>query len=542
MARIAAQASKRAGWILALVGLAVVGCSGHDETKPGAHTAGMAPRRGGTVTIGYSADPKNLIPYSAASQNASEALGFVFMMLANTDSTLMGYEPSLARSWEWSADHLDLTMRLRDDMQWSDGVPVTAADVTFTFEVQCDSLVNWTSRHWKLKITACDAVDAHTVRFHFKERFPDQFRYAKEGYILPQHIYQSVARDHWDETDLARTPVGCGAFRLERWEAGQRLVFVRNEHYADKVHPYVDRLVLQVIPDPSTRVAQLHAGQIDFLADMPPRDAAAVRDAGSQDLRLWSGPGRGYEYVGYNERDSLFARRAVREALTRAIDRESIIKGLCYGFAEPFESPMTPLVWAYDRSLPITPYDPAGAALLLAAAGWRDTDGDGWLDRNGKKFEFALLLDASSEARRAAAVPIQANWKAVGVKATLDLRDTEAARAAREHGLFQASLGGWGATVTPNLLPVWGCGKRLNYFGYCNPRVDSLHTAAVRLEPDAARPLWHEAQRVVTRDYPYTWLYYKHDVVGMRSRLQGVHLDARGAYESIEEWWVTDAK
>ena len=542
MSRIAASSWIWAGRILALVGLAAAACSRHDETRTGANTAGLAPRRGGTVTVGYPSEPKNLIPYGTASLNASDALGFVFMMLANTDSTLMGYEPALARAWEWSADHLDLTMHLRDDVQWSDGVPVTAADVAFTFDVQRDSVVNWSTRSWKLKIAGCDVVDAHTVRFHFKTRFPDQFRYAKEGYILPQHLYESVPRDQWESTDRARNPVGCGPFRLERWDAGQRLVFVRNEHYMDKVRPYVDRVVLQIIPDASTRLAQLHAGQIDFLADMPWRDAAAVRDARSKDLRLWSGPGRAYEYVGYNERDSLFASRAVREALTRGIDRESIIRGLCHGFAEPFESPMTPILWAYDRTLPLTPYDPEGAARLLAAAGWRDTDGDGWLDRNGKKFEFALLLDATSESRRAAAVPIQANWKAIGVKANLDVRETEAARAARGLGQFQATIAGWGATITANLGPVWGCRQKLNYYGYCNSRVDSLNAAAILLEPAAARPLWQAAQRAVTRDYPYTWLYYKHDVVGMRNRLQGVHLDARGAYESLEEWWVTDAK
>jgi peptide/nickel transport system substrate-binding protein len=515
-------------------------CSRRDTSRE--TTADATPRRGGTVRIAVGAEPKNLIPFGSASTDASVISGCIFHMVADTDSDLVHFTPVLARRWEWSADSLELVLHLRDDVVWSDGVALTADDVVFTHEVASDSLVNWRSRNWKNDIASCSAEGPHTVRFRFRRRFPEQFRYAKEGFVLPRHVYGTVDRGRWEEGARARTPVGCGPFVLERWEPGQRLVLARNERYFDRERPRLDRIVFEVVPDASTRLAQLRAGGIDFLEDVPPREAAAWRDAGGE-IRVRSCPGRAYDYIAYNRRDPLFASRAVREALTRAIDRDAIIEGLCYGFAEAFESPFVPIVWAYDRSRPVTPFDPDGARHLLAQEGWVDRDGDGWLDRDGRKFEFTLLV-SDTELRRAAAVPVQADWKAIGIKANVDIRTREAVKGLRDEHRYQATFGGWSASVTPNLRNVWGCDARpdMNFVGFCDRAVDSLNQAALLLPPERAGPLFHAAQRRIAADFPYTWMYYQHTVVGMRARLRGVRIDARGAWVNVEDWWVSDGR
>lgn len=503
-----------------------------------AGAAGTAPRRGGTIVVGIATEPKNLMPYAAVSTDASEILGCVFNMLAVTDSNFASCSPSVARRWEQSADGLELTMYLRDGVRWSDGVPLTAADVRFSFEVQTDTTVNWSSRAgFKGLIAGCDIVDSMTVRFRFKEHDPAALTHAKEGYLLPRHIYAKVPRREWETGAWARQPVGCGPYRFDRWEPGQRIVLVRNPYYWEPGKPYADRLVFQIVPESATRVAQVRAGQLDYVNDLPRREAAALRQRKNSKIVIRSVHGRAYEYIGYNQRDSLFADRRVREALTRAVDRPGIIRGLCYGFAEPFESPIVPIVWAYDPQ-PVTPYDPEGAKRLLAEAGWRDRDGDGWLDRNGKRFEFELLVGGGGDLRKAVVVPVQANWKAIGVLAHLTFRDSEPARAARASGKYAAAIGGWNATTTANLTAVWGCNQRLNYIGFCNPRVDSLNAAALRLPPAQALPLWKQAQRLVVSEAPYTWLYYEQTVVAQSARLHGVHLDARGWIQNPEDWWV----
>jgi peptide/nickel transport system substrate-binding protein len=532
--------SRRRALESAAIACVVAAACGRRDAAPEA--GGDTPRRGGTVRLAVGAEPKNLMPYGTASSDASTILGLVFMVTADTDSDLVHFTPALARRWEWSADSLDLVLHLRDDVVWSDGVPMTSDDVVFSFDIARDSTVNWRSRSWKNDIVSCRAEGPHTVRYRFAQRFAEQFRYAREGWVLPRHVYGAVDRARWEDGPRARAPVGCGLFVLARWEPGQRLVLERNPRYHDPDRPRLDRIVFEVVPDASTRVAQLRAGSIDFLEDVPARDAAALR-AAAGGVRILSGPGRFYDYIAYNRRDPLFASRAVREALTRAIDRDAVIRGLCYGFARPIESPFVPIVWAYDASRKPTPFDPEGARRILAQEGWRDSDGDGWLDRDGRRFEFTLLV-SDNDLRRAAAVPVQANWKAIGVKVDVDIRNREAVKGLRDVHRFQATYGGWTAGVTANLRNVWGCDARpdMNFVSFCDPVVDSLNQTALALPPERALPLFHAAQRRVAADHPYTWMYYLDNVVGVGPRLHDVRIDRRGAFVNPEEWWVSDER
>jgi peptide/nickel transport system substrate-binding protein len=540
----------RIGLVRATFGLWLItaGCS-RDAGETGAAPV-TGPVRGGTVVIAMAQEPETMMPYAHRSVASSTALSFIFRVLAETEANFLDFAPSVARSWEFSPDRKVLTMHLRDDVRWSDGVALTSEDVRFTWDVQRDSLVGWTSRHWKDSITDCEIVDPHTVRFHFSEVFRDQVRLVKEGFLLPKHLLEHVPRDTWASSDFGNNPIGCGPFKLERWEKGQRMVLVRNEHYFVPEQPYLDRIVLEFIPDAAVRVQQLRAGLVDVLPyDIDVREAAAMRadfEAGRSDVRVVSARGRTWDYIGYNPHDPLFADRRVREALTRAIDRKAIIDGLCYGFAELFESPVVPIMWAYDAERPVTPFDPEGAKRLLAEAGWSDSNADGLLDKDGRPFEFTIMTNKDNKLRVDALVPVQRDWRNVGVKAEIQTLEAAAARELREARKFQAFLGGWMTNIAVDFETVWGCSQvktgRYNYVDYCNPRVDSLNAIGVStLDPELAKPIFREAQRLVADDYPYTWLYYIHAMAGIQKRVQNVLVDARGPLINMEEWWVQDA-
>ena len=532
-------------WIAGIACLLAVGCSRREPTV-GDGTAAATPRRGGTVTIGVGSEPEVLIPYANVSSRTSDVMAFLFVNLAETQPDLLSYAPSLAKSWEWSPDSLQLTMHLRDDMTWSDGVPVTAGDVQFSYDVARDSLVGWRSRHWKMEILACDVVDAHTVRFRFDHLFPDQFRYAKEGFVIPKHLLASVPRAKWKDAAFGRAPVGCGPFRLERWEAQQRLILARNERYHESGKPYLDRVVLEIVPDATNRAAQLRAGRLDMVDELAPADAAALRDASHDPAtraRLLVVRGRTYDYLGYNSKDARLADVRLREALTRAIDRDALVARTCHGFAERFEGPIVPMSPAYDSTRALTPYDPASARQLLAAAGWRDQDSDGWVERDGKRLELDVIVASDVQRRLDAMVLIQSDWKAVGVKANILPLERSTVIARCRSRDFTVVCGAWGAGLSINLQGIWGCSLESNNFvSYCNPELDRLNARALRLPLRAALPLWIEAQRLVVADHPYTWLYYLHDTIGIATRMQGMQIDVRGAFLNPESWWVTDAE
>ncbi len=532
------------GWIVvaALLGPAC----GKNDAPPNA-TDDAPPAHGGTVVVALADEPESLIPYAGGSLTSTRVQSFMFRYLADTNADFATYSPYLARSWEWSDDRLTLTMHLRDDVYWTDGVQMTADDVCFSWEIARDPEIAWRSRHWKERIPECEVVDRFTLRYRFDETFYDQFRYAREGFILPKHLLEDVPRSEWSSCAFAQNPVGLGPFKLERWERGQRIVLVRNENYFDKPLPYLDRIVLEFVREPSTRMGRLRAGSVDYLPDVPLRDARELQttfEAGESDVRVVSVRGRGYDFIGYNATQPRFASPRVREALTRAIDRQAIVDALCHGYAEVFESPIVPILWAYNAQHPITPYDPEGARALLAAEGWTDTDGDGWVDREGERLEFTLITNSDNALRTQAIVPVQEYWRAIGVKANLRTLEKATALQMRAERDYDAFYGGWNAGLSPGatILGLFGCdyvSTKNNFTEYCNAEVDSLALQAYDMvDLDAARPLYHRIQELIVADHPYTWMYYEHDVVAYRARVRGIRVDARGRFLNMEEWFV----
>lgn len=524
----------------------LVGCRGEQASPV---SGNGEPQRGGTVVLALPMEPETLMPYATNSSVAEEVRAFLFRMLADTNSDFGTFSPSVAERWEWSPDHKSLVMFLRQDVLWSDGVPVTAQDVAFTYDVARDSVVGWVTRSWKEHVTACEVLDRFTVRFDFDAVFLDQFRFAKEGWVLPKHLLQNVPRPQWAQAEFGRHPVGCGPFKLERWEPGQRIVLVRNELYFEKPKPWLDRVVLEIVPEASTRVERLRAGSLDATALELPRQADALRrDAASTGVRVLSVRGRSYDFIGYNSEDPLFRSAKVRHALTMAIDRQSLIDALCFGFAEVFEGPFPPILWAYDPSQPATPYDPEGAKRLLAEEGWTDHDGDGRIDRDGVPFEFTVTTNSDNALRMQAVVAVQAYWKKVGIDAKVQALELQTALKLRTERRTQAYFGGWSAGLSPSgtIQNLWSCasrGGRSNFTDFCNPQVDSLNALmAVSASVEVAAPLAHQIQRLIVQAHPYTWMYYEHTLVGLGPRLQGFKADPRGTFMNMQDWFASPSE
>lgn len=512
-------------------------------TTPAPHHRPVA---GGSARVALEADPGSLLPYATANAVATDVQGFLHHQLAELGPDLATYEPRLAAGWSWSDDHRTLEVRLRPGLRWSDGAPLTGEDVRFSFDVARDPRVGWVGAAWKSRIESCEVADARTVRYRFGAVYPDQLMDANAGFVVPAHRLCHVPRERWSEALDGRVPVGCGPFRLALWEPGRRVVLERNPHYHEPGRPRLDRVVFALLPDPEERVRALREGRVDVLPQIPERDAAALREAyasGAGDVRVVSVRGRQYDFVCYQpEAHPALADREVRRALTLAIDRATLVRSVCSGFAELFESPIVPILWAYDASAPLTPYDPQAARALLEERGW-PVGPDGVRRRaDGLALEFELATHAESARRVAAAQLVAEYWRMVGVRARLRLEDRAALLARLDARRYQAALTGWRARLKADLSPLWGrasVGSKANRVGYCNPEVDALNDTALGTpDLEAARALFARAQRLVAADYPYTWLYYLHDVVGMRERLHGARPDARGALLDPQEWWV----
>ncbi len=513
-----------------------------------------SPRPGGsgdrTVTVAHSVDMEGVNELITAATPIQTALLYFALFLPLVDE-LSDYQsgpptfaPRIADSYEFSADHRVLTFHLRDDVVWSDGVPVTAEDVRWTWQAQTSSEVAWAFADAKTRITDVEVVDPLTVRFHFSEVYANQLLDANFGVILPKHAWGQLPFAEWRQNgDWFRDHlVVNGAFDLESWEPQQRFVLKRNERYLEPGLPKVDRVVFQVAPDPSSQLALLRSGQVQYVEFITPADAAAIE--AEPDLRLTSYLSRHYFFVLWNVTRPLFASREVRQALTLAIDRQGMIDSLHHGYAKVSYSPFTSNTWVHHKGLEVWPYDPGRARELLASQGWIDRDGDGVIDRDGVPFRFEILINSGNTLRRDIMVVIQEQLRRIGIEVDTRVMDFSAMMGPLRAHEFDATIFGFAMDTSLNTYHYFhtrAIDDGFNWGGYSNPEVDRLiEGIEAQVDPLAARPLYEQLQERVHEDQPVTFLYESQRLGGAHKTLQDVEPNAISSFFNIRRWRLVD--
>lgn len=535
---------------LAATFLSLAGCDGKPEEPAGPAAGGAAetPRRGGTVVLGWTAEPASINEaISPASTVTDEVLFRMFLHLVEEQPDFERHPPTfapqLAQSYEWSADHKALTFHLRRDAVWSDGVPITAEDVRWSWQVYTHPEVAWDSSFMKEGIKDVEVVDPHTVRFHYDRVYAKQLLDANEGVILPKHAWGKLPFAQWRESNdwFRQNAVFSGPFVLDSWTPQQEIVLRRNERYFEKDRPYLDRVVFRIIPDASSLMAQFFAHQLDFVPQIVnPADARRV--AADPDLELVGYWFRLAVAVSWNLENPLFADSDVRRALTLAMDRQAMVDTLWGEFARVGDSPIVANVWAHDPELDPWPYDPAEASRILAAKGWKDGDGDGVLDRGGKPFSFVLTSNAGNQSRNDAAVMIQEQLKRIGVRVEPRILEFNTLLDDADTGRYEATIIGLGMDTSLDLtgyLHSKAIDEGSNYPRYRNSEIDRLIDRSMAY-PDiqeAAADL-HRIQQLAHRDLPYTFLWESQRLVGFNRRVRGAEPNLLFTLFNLDEWWV----
>jgi len=525
-----AHASK---WVVLLAAVLAL-APAFDGSARGAD-AGVLDAR--TLVVGTRAEPKTLNPLAITTSEGNQIAGLVFLKLLEEQDDFMTFRPQLASSWSWSPDSLLVTFNLRPDAQWSDGTPVTAADVRFTWELHVDTTVAWPSASIKSKIDDVEVKDARTVVFHFKERYLYQLMDANDGVILPKHVLDAVPRAGVKASPFGRAPVGNGPYVLARWESGQYIELASNPRYfGDSGAP---RVIFKFVPDAVTLVSQLKAGEIDLLESVQPGDLASIRQS-RPDAVVYTVPSRRMSFIAWNEKRAPFDDREVRRALTMAIDRAEIIRTVWQGYATECTSPIVPLLWAFDATIPPIPFDPKGARAILAERGYKDAGGV--LQRDGKPFTIELLVN-DAQNRVDVVTLVQAQLKKIGIK--VDIRVMEyGAYIERILGTdYDAALVEWKATTKVDLTALFHSKsmrpKGYNFVSYSNPEVDRLIDEALgRTDLPSARGLWDRVQGLIYADQPYTFIAIPKEITAVDDRFCNIAPNAISFFANLPEWNV----
>ena len=425
-----------------------------------------------------------------------------------------------------------IVFRLRRGERFHDGREVTARDVRFTYETLMDPR-NLSPRVPDFEpIKAVETPDPHTVRVTYRELFQPGFESWGMG-ILPEHLLnrdalaveaRAAGKDPaaFSVRDSAfnRRPVGSGPYRFATWESDVSVRLVRNDDYWEGP-PNFREYLIRILPDVLTAELAFYAGTADGYGAQA-HQVARLKD--DPRFHVNSLLGLGYSYIGYNLRRPLFQDARVRTALGMAIDADEIIRYVLYGQGRRTTGPYPQQTEYYDPSVRPLPYDPAGAARLLADAGWRK-NAQGILEKDGKPLEFTLITNSGNEERQAIMVIAQNAWRRLGVKVEVLALEWAVFIRERVNKLdFDAVVLGWAMGLDPDIYQIFHSSQagpqQLNFVGYANPRADEL-MVRIRREYDDPRQtaMARELHRLIAKDQPYTFLYVRRALVLMDAKI-----------------------
>ncbi|UCC83513.1 MAG: hypothetical protein JSW46_00855 [Gemmatimonadota bacterium] len=507
-------------------------------------------RYGGTAVVASLNEINSMNHFASMDETSQEFQGFVlFTPLIRYDEDLAP-TPYLAESWDTvttRSGSLVLTFRLRDDVKWHDGVPTSAYDVKFTFDRIRDERTSYPNASLLALYDSAVVQDSFTIAFHLT-RHPGYMDPWRRISPMPEHILGDVApaelRHHPFGTER---PLGNGPFRFVEHRSGDRWVFEANPDFAESLggRPYLDRLVYRYIPEPTTRLAELLAGEVDVYLVVAPDQVAEI--VAHPDARVITYENRNYAFINWNGRRTFFQDPKVRRALTLAIDRQRIVDVARQGLGSVAQGPVPPFHWAYHSDMEPLPHDPERARALLDSAGWLDGDGDGVREKDVYEASFELKTNQGNPTREQILTLVQADLAKVGVRANLQIQEGQSLRAdiTNSERRFDAFALGWSADFNLDDRIIFACSQLdgpYQWASYCNRRVDEiLDQVAILEDRSRALPLWHEYQEILQWEQPYTFLYYDVRANAVRERVRDVGMDIRGDFTSVKDWWIAPA-
>ena len=479
------------------------------------------PTAGGTLLVGTISDVDSWNEYLSAQSFAVGVLRRMYLPLAQQAPARAGtssaFEPALADAWSSEDAGRTIRVRLRA-ATWSDGKPVTAEDVRFTWEAQRSPEVAWIGRDNKSRIVAVETPDPRTVLFRFDRVYPEQLADAVDGGIVPAHVFGRIPFAQWRAHDWSAERVVSGPFLLEEYRPGESLVLARNPRYFRDGAPRLDKVAFRIVPDAGSLVTQLLAGSLDFLDGVPPHDAARV--AAAPGMRLLPYDVAGFDYVGWNERKPPFDDPEIRRALTLAVDRDAIVEEILFGFGRVAAGPVPSAWWCADPALTPWPHDPDQARRILTAKGFGPE----------RPLTFDIATNAGNRQREAVLVKLQEQWGRVGVIARPALLEMKTLRERSAAGTLDAWVGGWRFAAKADLQTIFGSGAvppaGSNVAYYRSTEADGL-LAALTSAPDAAtaREAYAAVGRLLHRDQPYTFLYEPRRIAAAGPRVLDAAID-----------------
>lgn len=504
----------------------------------------------GTVVIVVGAEATAPVPTLSSAKANVDVADLMFLRLARLGPDYVtagdrGFVPELARRWT-RRDSLTLAFELHPRARWHDGRPVTARDVVYAFDrIRRDSadaskalLLRW--------VGSVTAEGDRTVVVRFSRVYAEQF-YDAVWHVqpLPAHLLDTIPKDRLPSSAFVQNPVGNGPYRFGKREPGRQVELVAVPDFF-LGRPGVGRVVFLLARDAETQLNLLLDGTADAIEGVVPVNVPRVQ--ARKTFRVMPIPTTGIGYLLFNQRaygdrsqpHPILSDPALRRALSQGLDRSAMTRATFGDWASVPEGPVPLLHWIREPGTQLVRYDPAAARAQLEQRGWRDTDGDGVLDRDGQPLTLRLNFPGTSSPRVMLAQQVQEQWRRIGVRLELVRLDGPVWYERRVKGEFDIDFSA--ATMDPSpsgMVQSWSCAGRggSNVAQYCNPAADSLIEAAITGTGDV-RGAWRQAIRRIVDDAPAVFLYAPSNALVVHQRFDRVIIRPDSYWSAIWQWRV----
>ena len=504
---------------------------------------------GGEYRSVSTSDGVNFHPYVTTDTASSGLQAMVYTGgLLRLDEQTLEYIPNMAESYTIAEDGLTFTFKLREDMLWSDGEPITAQDFKWTFD-QANNPDNGFPYMSQLGfITSYEALDDYTLEVKIDEIYAPALG-QMSGLItpLPKHIWENLDWDDPETNPEINAPtVVSGPYKLVEWKRDQYSIFEANDMYWYHGRPNFDRQIEEIVPDQDIAYQKFKSGESDS-GSITPENLEEARGLDNATVYEWWPAAASWSYLGLNMREGYVTSDIhVRKAINYAIDKQLLTDEVMLGQAKRLCSVFPETSWAYNSDVECYNYDPEMAIAEFETAGYTyDADANEMLDADGNQLELRLLFGPNtSQTRELIAVSVQDFLREIGI--SVDVKALEWASfleeldaAEPEWDLF---VGGWRATIEPQIMyTIWAEESipDLNSVAYINKDVEQLFADAGKsYDTEYRKEKYGEIQQIISDEAPYVFLFYNKAWSGQNNRIKGIVPSPLGIGWNSEDWYI----
>lgn len=474
-----------------------------------------------TFTYNLHSEPVTLNPFTTTDAYGRAVFTFACDRLMIRDLDTNEWKPALAESWEVSKDKRAFTFKLRPGLVWHDGKPITVEDVKFSFDNLFNPDLNTAHlRPYYENINSPEILDPQTIRFTVKDDYFGNFDQIGDLVMVPKHYYGNPAfkKEH------GKKLICSGAYKVATVDKGKRMVLEQNpDWWGRRDSTYQSfwtfkRFVLRFIGEENVEMESFKKGDLDFIGMSP--ETYMTKTSGAEwgskvfKVKAENRAPKGYYYIGWNLKNPLFADKQVRHALAMLYNRDLAWKKFEYSISALADGPIPVASDYHSPNTKPVAFDPPGALRLLTQAGWKDTDGDGVLDKTigGHKHQFAFSILAPSPDYTKYVTIFREEAKKVGIDITIKNIEWNSLMKLVDERKFDAVQMAWGGgDVDIDLKQIWHSSSikgGSNFISYSNPEVDKLIDQSRRtFEKEKRIPLLQRAAEIISADDPYLFLF-----------------------------------